>query len=269
VPEDRNELAKLYYNLANTLDELDRFDEARSLYRQAESVWKRLADDYPDHRDYRNSWAGCLHNLGLLEQTTGRLAEAEDAYTRSARARETLDAARPDPALRFKIAWTHHKLGTLYSSTGRLDRALESFRTAVVLREGLYSAPKPRSQIRDVLADTHHELARVFRRLGVTHQNDLRKAVSRAIALRQEGVNLDADGLFALAELHSLLALSSADPAARDRALLLLKQAITAGFHDPDALRNDPDLDPLRMCPAFPVLVFDCAFPRDPFGPGR
>ena len=50
-----------------------------------------------------------------------------------------------------------------------------------------------------------------------------------------------------------------------DRAIVLLRQAVAAGWNDIARMRRDTLLDPLRERPDFQALLLDVAFPRDPF----
>ena len=48
-------------------------------------------------------------------------------------------------------------------------------------------------------------------------------------------------------------------------ALLMLREAIAAGFHDHARLRGEPLLEPIRSSPEFRALACDLVFPADPF----
>ncbi len=54
-----------------------------------------------------------------------------------------------------------------------------------------------------------------------------------------------------------------------DRAIDLLRRAVSLGFRDVDLLTKDPDLAALRDRADFRLLILDVAFPSDPFSPAR
>ena len=53
-----------------------------------------------------------------------------------------------------------------------------------------------------------------------------------------------------------------------ERAMALLRQAVTLGYRNPDLYRTESALDPLRNRPDFRILVMDLAFPAEPFARG-
>jgi hypothetical protein len=46
-----------------------------------------------------------------------------------------------------------------------------------------------------------------------------------------------------------------------------LRRAVADGSRDPEQIRRDPVLDPLRPRPDFRELILDVSFPDDPFQP--
>ena len=48
-----------------------------------------------------------------------------------------------------------------------------------------------------------------------------------------------------------------------------LRRAVSAGYRKRNFMRIDPDLDPLRSCPDFQLLMMDLEFPDDSFLSGR
>ena len=51
-----------------------------------------------------------------------------------------------------------------------------------------------------------------------------------------------------------------------EKAMAVLRQAVSLGYRNPDAYRNESALDPLRDRPDFQVLMLDLAMPADFFG---
>jgi mono/diheme cytochrome c family protein len=74
----------------------------------------------PNHAGYRRDLANTQYNLGTLEASRGRYAEAVSAFSA---ALET----RPDHA------GTHNNLGAVLKALGKLDQAIEHFKKALAL----------------------------------------------------------------------------------------------------------------------------------------
>jgi len=84
--------------------------------------------------------------------------------------------------------------------------------------------------------------------------------------------------LYNLAECHALLGgaagppgsgLTAAEGAAElDRAMVVLRRAVAAGYRNLTWIRRDLDLKSLRARPDFQALTLDLAFPSDPFATG-
>jgi len=52
-----------------------------------------------------------------------------------------------------------------------------------------------------------------------------------------------------------------------DRAMMMLRRAVAAGYRNLRQMRGDKDLDPIRSRPDFQMLMLDVAFPDRPFAP--
>src|SRR5262249_4350715 len=126
-------------------------------------------------------------------------------------------------------------------------------------------------------------LVQALKGLGATQLADGRAADAvanwrRAVAIGERLRSDYGETLYYLACCHAPLgggarAASSggpagAGPAELDRAMAVLRQAITAGYRDGARMRRDPDLEPLRSRPDFWLLMMDLAFPSDPLARG-
>jgi eukaryotic-like serine/threonine-protein kinase len=86
---------------------------------------------------------------------------------------------------------------------------------------------------------------------------------------------MDGSNTFLLACCHAGLAglagrpgsgVSAAEGAVQaEKAMAVLRQAVTMGYRNPDAYRTESALDPLRNRPDFRGLMMDLAFPSRPF----
>jgi hypothetical protein len=54
-----------------------------------------------------------------------------------------------------------------------------------------------------------------------------------------------------------------------EKAMAVLRQAVSMGYRNPDAYRTESALDPLRNRDDFRLLMLDLAFPAQPFPSGR
>ena len=87
--------------------------------------------------------------------------------------------------------------------------------------------------------------------------------------------SLDEEHTFLLACCHAGLAglagrpgsgVSAAEGADQaEKAMAVLRQAVTLGYRNPDAYRTESALDPLRNRPDFRALMMDLVFPTEAF----
>jgi len=111
--ELKTDYAEAHYNLANTLKELGRLNEAEVSYKQA-IILK------PDYAEVHN-------NLGITLKELGRLDEAEVSYKQAI-------ILKPD------LAEVHNNLGITLKELGRLDEAEVSYKQAIILKPDLVEA---------------------------------------------------------------------------------------------------------------------------------
>jgi tetratricopeptide (TPR) repeat protein len=78
-----------------------------------------------------------LNNLGAVYRDTGRLADADNAYSEAVTIYR--DLAAHDPAYRPDFATTLNNLGSLYWKTGRLADADKTFSEALTIYRDLAS----------------------------------------------------------------------------------------------------------------------------------
>jgi len=104
APQD----AEAHSNLANSLQELSRFDEAEVSYRKVIAI---KPDDAQAHS-----------NLGITLKKLGRFAEAEESYRKAI-------------ALKPEDAQVHSNLGNTLKELGRFAEAEESYRKAIALKD--------------------------------------------------------------------------------------------------------------------------------------
>jgi eukaryotic-like serine/threonine-protein kinase len=96
----------------------------------------------------------------------------------------------------------------------------------------------------------------------------------RAVALSEGLPSRGGDEWFETACAHAALAgradsgVSAAEAVTEaDAAMALLRRAVAMGYRNPDALRTEDALDPLRGRDDFRLLMMDLQFPSDPIAP--
>jgi hypothetical protein len=63
---------------------------------------------------------------------------------------------------------------------------------------------------------------------------------------------------------------SAAEAAAHaEQAMAILRRMVAGGFRDPDLLRVESGLDPIRSHADLRVLIMDLDLPAEPFAPGE
>jgi tetratricopeptide (TPR) repeat protein len=93
--------------------------------------------EHPQVPQYRHELATTHNNLGVLLQTTGRVAEAEKAHRQALQLYERLVAEHPQvPEYNIELAKTLGALGVLSFSQGKTEEGLQYFeRARKILRD--------------------------------------------------------------------------------------------------------------------------------------
>jgi tetratricopeptide (TPR) repeat protein len=146
-------------NLGLALAGLGQRREAEQQYRQALTLYGRLAADFPAVPDYRRELAGSHINLGLLLAALGRLPEAEQQYREAQALLERLAADFPaEPAYRHWLAKSRINLGPALADLGKRREAEQQYRQALALLERLAADFPAAPEYRDLLAGSHNNL---------------------------------------------------------------------------------------------------------------
>jgi hypothetical protein len=116
--------------------------------------------------------------------------------------------------------------------------------------------------------------------LGATQQTagqpaDAVASWQRAVASGEQARSRTSWTLYFLAGCHARLGgiagttgtgLAASEGAAElDRAMVVLRDAVAAGYRNVTWMKRDPDLEPLRSRPDFQLLMIDLTMPADPF----
>jgi tetratricopeptide (TPR) repeat protein len=207
---------------------MGRTAEARDECLATLALSRRLADEYPTtHRARIVSWS--LLNLGDVERSLGRNAEAKHLYEMATSLTESLFHENPkDADRRNDLVELIRRRAMTLRDLGDPNGAAAEVRRALQLAEGL---PPGTVTYLFETACCHALLASLAGRA-------------------ESGV--------AIAEGRT----------AADRAIECLRQAVELGYRNANELRIESALDSLRSRDDFRLLMLDVSFPTDPFAPG-
>jgi tetratricopeptide (TPR) repeat protein len=264
VPSYRHDLAAAHHNLGDLLSDLKRPDQAEASYGEALKIYQTLADGFRDRPDFRRNLARTHNSLGVLFGDTNRPQQAVAAYTAALAIYQQLVADLPEePGGHNDLA------GTLGNLGGQANRRREFAEARCFLEEAL-----PHNRAALMANSTHPGYRQFFRNnLVVLTQacggTDDRAAATAAAALLRD-LGWDAPALHAYDAACALaLCIPLTDKQGKerqeraqfyaDRSMELLRDAVGKGFDDPDQLRDDTDLNPLRGRDDFRRLAADLA----------
>jgi tetratricopeptide (TPR) repeat protein len=207
---------------ATLLGASGRTKEAEKDYDQAVTIYGQLAADFPSRPEFRQELATSHLNRGNLRRTPGRLKEAEQDFDEALRLWKELAADFPSrPKYRQVLATSHNNRGNLMRSTGRLKEAEQDYAVRV---------------------------AETLRDLGWNAAGDAYDAacvLSRCVPIVAKHEKLDYPQRREAAQFYG------------DRAMELLREAVSKGYQNVPHLKKNTDLDPLRQREDFQKLLAD------------
>jgi eukaryotic-like serine/threonine-protein kinase len=274
LPIYRNTLAASHLELGRLLAETGKSSEAEVEYRQALALRQKLADDNPANPPYQRDLASVLLCMGWQLAQAGKTDEAIGYYTREEAIWRKLALASPAiPADSDFLANCQTNTADALRRSGRFEAALAACGRAVTVRERLVKAYPEVPIYRAGLGESYLRLGQV--RWDMKIPAGAAAAWKLACAHYEGSKSLNGEGTFFLACCHAGLArlagrpgsgLSAAEGADHaEKAVAVLRQAVTLDYLNPDAYRTESALDPLRNRPDFRVLMMDLAFPAKPF----
>jgi serine/threonine-protein kinase len=273
APRDPHTLAQIYCNLGAMRVELGQSASAVAPFRRAVELSEAVASQRPEEVDDRLVLSTVLQNLGEVLGRAGRRDEAEPHYRRALALLERITAECPGGSgYRCEQARCETGLGALLIEAGRAAAAEPMLVRAAEDLEGLLGADPRVVESRENLSEALAALGRLYRQTDRPAQAV--RAYRRAREVLEAAPRLIPDGWYRLAGARAQCAAltdggrSSVRQVALDEAMDALRRAVAAGFRDPDRLRRDIDLDPLRSRADFRSLTLqmtDGAFPDEPF----
>jgi serine/threonine protein kinase/tetratricopeptide (TPR) repeat protein len=255
-------LATTQMNLANTYNTKGWFDEAEPLLKEAQRIYEQLVHDpanaLPEHRE---SLGQCLAILGMAYRGQAQTKKAEEAQQRALEILEKLSKEHPGVLdYLYDVGRCYVELGQTALRGGQFDATVAINDKAIEILRSLvkkdYGAAGP-SLLK----------ARTVRALGLAARGDHAQATAEAEALfQQEGLHsghyydLACTYAQASAAVDRDGKLSPGDRARQkaryaDRAMEFLQKAVAEGYNNPQAIKTDPDVDPLRARKDFQELA--------------
>ena len=116
-----------HHNLGVLLLEARRLEEAEVLWREDVSIGKKLADGFPDRRDYRYQLALNIDQLAHLLHNNGKRPEAVKTWREALTHYEKLKAGQ--------IAYARFNLGMTLASMDQLEEAIVEFGEVIKLNK--------------------------------------------------------------------------------------------------------------------------------------
>jgi non-specific serine/threonine protein kinase/serine/threonine-protein kinase len=294
VPEYRSVLAGGHHNMGYLLHELGKLPEEEEQYRQALPIWEKLVAELPSVPEYRQGLADSHIHLGLLLWNLGKVPAAEVQYRQALPIQEKLAADFPVvPGYQVALGGLCCNFGLLVRGrgSGRPSDSLVWFEKAIRILTPVYKQDRRLEVARDYLRKSHQARARAYGRLSKYAEavRDLDRAVELSTNKEQRGIRVEraafqlnagqvAEAVAEIAELSKtpnenadqwydfacVYAVASGKLADKkreyaDRAMVLLQQAVKAGYRNAAHMKQDSDLDSLRGRDDFKRLVAELA----------
>ena len=166
------EAVSLLSNLALTLQDLGRLDDARRQMERAIAIREKHFE--PDHPTLAISYS----NLAVILQDLGRLDDARRQMERAITIWEKhLEADHPT------LAISYSNLALILKDLGQLDDARRQMERAIAIEEKHFEPDHP------TLATSYSNLATIFHALG--RLDDARRQMERAIAINEKRFEAD------------------------------------------------------------------------------
>jgi tetratricopeptide (TPR) repeat protein len=270
-------LAGSHYSLGILLEGTGKSSEAGAELQAALAIQEKVVDDNSASAFYQRELARSLGARGSQCAQAGRIGEAIDDYAREESIyRKLVEGGSANPDDRNALAQCQTKMADVLRRSGRLESALGMCERARAMSESLVASHPAAPGYRAGLAKT-------CLRAGQMHY-EMKNLGGAAAAWKRALIHfgsielLDNWDTFLMASCHSGLAgvagrpgsgVSAADGVGQaEKAMALLRQAVTLGFRNPAYFRTESALDPLRGRDDFRLLMMDIAFPGEPFAPG-
>jgi serine/threonine protein kinase/tetratricopeptide (TPR) repeat protein len=239
-------------------------EKAETALKEARGIYGRFVAGHPDVLpEDRQALARSHALLGMAYGALTQVGKAEQEQQQALRIFERLAQEHPDVVeYAYDVGRCHIELGVTAQRGGRSQVAFEEFAKAIEIMEEATGKGYLRARIQLLNA-------RVRRAIVLAGRGDHARASEEAEAVVRQG-DPGSVQLYNVACAFSL-ASAAADHDAKlsptdrnhlkaryaDRAMEILRQAVAKGYRNPNIIKPDRDLDPLRARKDFQKLLAD------------
>jgi tetratricopeptide (TPR) repeat protein len=288
-PEQQIELAIVYNNLANLLEDTARSPEAETTYREALNLLEAMARQFPNDEKNQRVLAVCLNNLGNFLTGQCRYTDAEAAFRRVLPLQQALTDKFPNIAeYGWELGNSYANMGMMLTSAGRAEEALPWLEKGIARLEQILDRNNRLTTAQQFLSLAHANRARALRQLNraaesiadwdqaillgeggnrprfqaeraqaMAKAGDLSKALAELTALEKRQ-NLNTTTAYEIARLAALCAANPDDEPAARAVDWLNRIAALDYFRKPgncQRLHRESDFDKLRSRSDFRDLL--------------
>jgi serine/threonine protein kinase/tetratricopeptide (TPR) repeat protein len=264
VSEHQSLLATTQVNLATVYNTKGRFDTAVPVLKEAQRTYRQLMKDQPD--DLPEHWQALGRSyaiLGVAYRGQGQTEKAEASQQQALSIFEKLASEHPGILeFAYDVGRCYAELGLTANRARQPIEAMARYDKATAILEGVLG--RGYRAARNALLH-----ARIDRTTAQAGRGDHAEAAAAAEALAQQP-DLNPDHLYDLGCTFSQSSAAAdrdgklpASDRARlkeryaDRAIEILWRAIAEGWQNPEVLKIDPDLDPLRAGDDYRKMLAD------------
>jgi tetratricopeptide (TPR) repeat protein/tRNA A-37 threonylcarbamoyl transferase component Bud32 len=258
-PRFRHELATVYSNEGTRASGQKKPKEAEAYYEEARGLLTTLTNEYRSVVAYREMLANVYHNLGKILHDQGRHQDSSKIWRAELPLCRRLAEDFPERVdYRQKLGQVLNELGIALANTNRLGEVEGLWQEAIAIQEKLVTEkPKDEEYWKD-LAETSGNVVTLLGSPLVVLSPRLETACRQLVNVQVRRVKAFPDVSSLKTELGQaryLLAASLLKLGKSDDALKQLEEAATEGFRDRNALKTQPEWEPLRKRPAFQKLL--------------
>ncbi len=256
-PADRSyqdQSAVLRYNLACLMVETSRLDDAEKLLRPLAEYWEKKAATEPAVGNYRSKLALTLESLADVLEKTNRIPEAERAVAQAADLRSKLTKDSPDTPWHFlQLGNMRARLANFAASRGDLAEARRLEEQAIQSKRACLALSPRNDDFRREAGPTHAALIETL--TGLREHQDAARAIAELVSLLPESGPVCFRSASLLARCVPVAAADTRLASTRraelsaayaNRAGELIREAAKRGYRNVEALKTNPDFDPLR-----------------------
>jgi len=179
----RGDRAGDHAQAADILEEKHLLKDAVDEQSRAAAILSALAAQDPDNATTRSFLGQAYGGLGVLQEKSGNLGDAEQSFLGAAQAHERVLGTDPKNAFaRVNLANDYRHLGTLQVRQGRLAPGMASLNKALAVIEPLASGDPNNSDLRTSFADIYSGLGSASEALARSerdarqHHSELQRA---------------------------------------------------------------------------------------------